>query len=32
MKAIQIKEYGEPEVLVLREVADPVAAEGEIVV
>ena len=31
MKAIQIKEYGEPGVLVLREVPDPVAGEGEIV-
>jgi NADPH:quinone reductase-like Zn-dependent oxidoreductase len=31
MKAIQIKEYGEPDVLVLREVPDPVAGEGQIV-
>jgi len=31
MKAIQIKEYGGPEVLVLREVPDPVAGEGQIV-
>jgi NADPH:quinone reductase-like Zn-dependent oxidoreductase len=32
MKAIQIKEYGKPNVLVLRELADPKAGEGEIVV
>lgn len=32
MKAIQIKEFGGPEVLELTELPDPVAAEGEILV
>jgi len=31
MKAVQIEEYGDPEVLILREVPDPVAGEGQIV-
>ena len=30
MKAIQIEEFGEPDVLVLREVPDPVAGEGQV--
>jgi NADPH:quinone reductase-like Zn-dependent oxidoreductase len=32
MKAIQYRAYGEPDVLEYRDVADPVAAEGEVVV
>ncbi|MFI6426906.1 zinc-binding dehydrogenase [Promicromonospora sp. NPDC050880] len=32
MRAIQVQEFGGPEVLVLREVADPVAGPGQVVV
>ncbi len=32
MKAIQIDEFGGPEVLAYRDIADPVAADGEVVV
>nr|WP_306287282.1 hypothetical protein [Pseudomonas sp. MD195_PC81_125] len=32
MKAIRVYEYGNPEVLQLEEVADPVAGEGEVLI
>ena len=32
MRAIQVQEFGGPEVLVLREVEDPTAAPGQVVV